>query len=132
MISLMEIKLYLGSACEASIYLVEYTGCFVLLWITLKTFIFVPWKSLLRTSESSRFLNYDLRTNFDVLKKKRKKKLTESWKSHWVFFRRLVRPAYVTFLKTGWWNSNGCTSGIHWCIYHNQKVVFRWSPRSSK
>ena len=36
------------------------------------------------------------------------------------------------FLKTGWWNSNDRTSGIHRCLYHNQKVVFRWPPRSSK
>ena len=42
------------------------------------------------------------------------------------------RPAYVTFLKTGWWNSNDRTSEIHKCLHPNQKVVFRWSTRSSK
>ena len=43
-----------------------------------------------------------------------------------------MRPAYVTFLKTGWWNSNDRTLGIHRCLHHNQKVVFRGSQRSSK
>ena len=89
------------------------------------------------TSEDFRVIQvlefYDLMTNFDVLKKK------IFWQNHenpiefyQIFFRRLVRPAYVTFLKTGWWNSNGRTSGIHRCLYHNQKVVFRWPPRSLK
>ena len=27
------------------------------------------------------------------------------------FWQRLLRPAYVTFLKPGWWNSNAQTSG---------------------
>ena len=27
--------------------------------------------------------------------------------------RRLLRPAYVNFLKTGWWNSNFQTSGMY-------------------
>ena len=29
------------------------------------------------------------------------------------FYRRLLRPAYVTFFKTAWWNSNAQTSGIY-------------------
>ena len=39
---------------------------------------------------------------------------------------------YVTFLKTGWWNSNAQTSVTHWYLHYNQKVIFRWSPRPSK
>jgi len=45
---------------------------------------------------------------------------------------RLLRSGYVTFLKTGWWNSNDRTSGIHRFLHHNQKVFFRGSQRSSK
>jgi hypothetical protein len=39
------------------------------------------------------------------------------WQNHensrWIFCWRLLRPAYVIFLKTGGWNSNAITSGIH-------------------
>ena len=35
---------------------------------------------------------------------------TDIW---YPFCRRLLRPAYVTFLKTGWWNSNFQTSQTH-------------------
>ena len=45
---------------------------------------------------------------------------------------RLLRPAYVTFLKTGWWNSNAQTSGIYRYLHYNLNVVFSWPPRSSK
>jgi hypothetical protein len=54
---------------------------------------------------------------------------TDIW---YLFCWRLLRSGYVTFLKTGWWNSNDRTSEIHRCLYHYQKVVFRWPPRSSK
>ena len=54
---------------------------------------------------------------------------TDIW---YLFCWRLLRSGYVTFLKTGWWISNGRTSGRYRCLHHNQKVVFRWSPRSSK
>ena len=54
---------------------------------------------------------------------------TDIW---YLFCWRLLRSGYVTFLKTGWWNSNGRTSERYRCLHHNQKVVFRWSPRSSK
>ena len=54
---------------------------------------------------------------------------TDIW---YLFCWRLLRSGYVTFLKTGWWNSNDRTSGIHRCLHHNQKVVFRGSQRSSK
>ena len=33
-----------------------------------------------------------------------------------LFCRRLLRPKYVTFLKTGWWNSNSPISGIYWYL----------------
>ena len=49
---------------------------------------------------------------------------TDIW---YLFCWRLLRSGYVTFLKSGWWNSNGRTSGIHRCLHHNQKVVFRVS-----
>ena len=48
------------------------------------------------------------------------------------FWQRLLRLAYVTFLKTGWWNSNAQASGIHRYLYFDQKVVFSWPQRSSK
>ena len=48
------------------------------------------------------------------------------------FYRRLLRPAYVIFLKTFWWNSNAQTSGIYRYLHYNLKVVFSWPPRSSK
>ena len=35
---------------------------------------------------------------------------TDIW---YLFCWRLLRPAYATFLKTGWWNSNSLTSGIY-------------------
>ena len=35
---------------------------------------------------------------------------TDIW---YLFCQRLLRPAYVTFLETGWWNSNFQTSGIY-------------------
>ena len=39
------------------------------------------------------------------------------WKNHknscWIFCWRLLRPAYVTYLKTDGWNSNAITSEIH-------------------
>ena len=35
---------------------------------------------------------------------------TDIW---YPFCRRLLRPAYVNFLKTGWWNSNIQTSRTH-------------------
>ena len=35
---------------------------------------------------------------------------TDIW---YTFCRRLLRPAYVTFLKTGWWNSNVQNSWTH-------------------
>ena len=50
----------------------------------------------------------------------------------YLFCWKLLRSGYVTFLKTGWWNSNDRTSGIHRWLYHYQKVVFRWPLRSSK
>jgi hypothetical protein len=49
-----------------------------------------------------------------------------------LFYRRLLRPVFVTFLKTGWWNSNAQTSGVHWYLHFDLKVVFRWPPRSPK
>ena len=33
-----------------------------------------------------------------------------------LFCRRLLRTEYVTFLKTGWWNSNSPISGIYWYL----------------
>ena len=48
------------------------------------------------------------------------------------FFRRLLRPVYVTFLKTGWWNSNAQTSGIYRYLHYNLNVILSWCPRSSK
>ena len=48
------------------------------------------------------------------------------------FCRRLLRPAFVIFLKIGWWNSNAQTSETHWCLHYNLKVIFRWSPRPLK
>ena len=48
------------------------------------------------------------------------------------FYRRLLRPAYVIFLKTFWWNSNAQTSGTYRYLHYNLKVVFSWPPRSSK
>ena len=48
------------------------------------------------------------------------------------FWWRLLRPAYVTFSKIGWWNSNAQTSGIHRYLHFDQKIVFSWPPRSSK
>ena len=53
---------------------------------------------------------------------------------HWCLVpcRRLLRPAFVIFLKIGWWNSNAQTSGTHWYLHYNLKVIFRWSPRPSK
>jgi hypothetical protein len=40
--------------------------------------------------------------------------LTESWKPILNFSsQRLLRSTHVTFLKTGWWNSNFQTSGIY-------------------
>ena len=48
------------------------------------------------------------------------------------FYRRLLRPAYVTFLKSSWWNSNAQTSGTCRCLHYSLKVVFSWPPRSSK
>ena len=47
------------------------------------------------------------------------------------FWWRLLRPAYVPFLKTGWWNSYTLTSEIHRYLHFDIKVVFSWSPRSS-
>ena len=62
--------------------------------------------------------------------------LTESWKPILNFssfsLMRLLRPAYVTFLKTGWWNSNAQTSGTCRYLHYSLKVVFSWPPRSSK
>ena len=63
-----------------------------------------PGQSLLRTSESSRSLNSALFWCFDSLLKK-------YWYGRFmryhiviynIFCRRLLRPAYVTFLRTGW------------------------------
>ena len=48
------------------------------------------------------------------------------------FYRRLLRPVYVIFLKTFWWNSNAQTSEIYRYLHCNLKVVFRWPTRSSK
>ena len=48
------------------------------------------------------------------------------------FYRRLLRPGYVIFLKTFWWNSNAQTSGIYRYLHYNLKVVFSWPLRSSK
>ena len=48
------------------------------------------------------------------------------------FCQRLLRPAYVTFLKTGWWNSKVQTSKIHRYLHFYKKVVFSWPLRSSK
>ena len=49
------------------------------------------------TNTSPFFLNGSLKIQF----------FTDIWYS---FCRRLLRPAYVIFLKTGWWNSNFQTS----------------------
>ena len=56
---------------------------------------------------------------------------TDIW---YLFCLRLLRSGYVTFLKTGWWNSNDHTSRIHKYLHPNQKVVLRGRPatRSSK
>ena len=92
------------------------------------------WKSLLRTSESSRFLNSMIKGQilmfwkkifFDIIMKIPLNFSNFSFGGWWGLPMSL-------FLKTGWWNSNDRTSGIHRCLYHNQKVVFRWPPRSSK
>ena len=48
------------------------------------------------------------------------------------FYRRLLRPGYVIFLKTFWWNSNAQTSGTYRYLHYNLKVVFSWPPKSSK
>ena len=48
------------------------------------------------------------------------------------FYQRLLRPGYVIFLKTFWWNSNAQTSGTYRYLHYNLKVVFSWPPRSSK
>jgi hypothetical protein len=48
---------------------------------------------------------------------------TDIWYS---FCQRLLRPAYVTFLKTGWWNANAQTSEIHRYLHSNKEVVFSW------
>jgi hypothetical protein len=37
-------------------------------------------------------------------------------KSRWIFWRGLLRLAYVNFLKTGWWNSNFKISRIYTCL----------------
>ena len=55
--------------------------------------------------------------------------LTFAW---YPFCRRLLRPAFVIFLKVGWWNSNAQTSGTHWYLHYNLKVIFRMSPTPSK
>ena len=52
---------------------------------------------------------------------------TDIW---YFFYRRLLRPAYVTFLKTGWQNSNAPYSGIYKYLHHSLKVVFSWPQRS--
>ena len=44
---------------------------------------------------------------------------------------QFLGPGYVIFLKTGWWNSNAQTSGIHRYLQFDQKVVFSWPQRSS-
>ena len=54
---------------------------------------------------------------------------TDIW---YTFCPRLVRPACVTFLKTGWWNSNAQTSGTFRYLHYNLKVLFSWPLRSSK
>ena len=50
----------------------------------------------------------------------------------YTFWWRLLRPAYVTFSKTCWWNSNAQASKIHRYFHFDQKLVFRWSPWSLK
>ena len=73
------------------------------------------WKIIIEDFRVVLVLEFNiLRTKifqFRVLKKK------FFWQNHenscWIFCWRLLRPAYVTFLKTGGWNSNAITSGIH-------------------
>jgi hypothetical protein len=48
----------------------------------------------------------------------------------YLFWQRLLRLAYVIFLKTGWWNSNAKTSEIHRYLHFDQKIVFSWPQRS--
>ena len=59
--------------------------------------------------------------------------ITKNTIFHWnlvPFCQRLLRPAYVTFLKTGWQNSNAPYSGIYRYFHLNLKVVFSWPQRS--
>ena len=49
-----------------------------------------------------------------------------------LFCWRLLRTAYVTFLKIGGWNSNAQTSEIDRYLLNNKKVVFSWPQSSSK
>ena len=51
---------------------------------------------------------------------------------HCPFWWRLLRPAFVTFSKTGQWNPNAQTSEIQRYLHCDQKNVFSWPPRSSK
>jgi hypothetical protein len=34
------------------------------------------------------------------------------------FYQRLLKPVYVPFLKTGWWNLNAQTSGTCRCLFY--------------
>ena len=44
---------------------------------------------------------------------------TDIW---YPFYQRLWRPAYVIFLKTGWWNSNFQTSWTHYKSEFNESI----------
>ena len=70
-----------------------------------------PGSFFLRTSESSWFLNLIRGLKYFSLVFWKKKHF---WQNHenscWIFYWRLLRPACVTFSKTGGWNSNTITS----------------------
>ena len=45
--------------------------------------------------------------------KKKIRIMKTNFECHLLFSQRLLRPVYVTFSETGWWNSNFQTSGIY-------------------